>query len=179
MRATLRCWTQGARVVDGRRPCTGSGWDEKNSQPEDHRSQGSVDSGCRPASRAQPKIGSGVLRTPNQPKRRRLVKARDRSLSAPDDAFSPAGRAGSHFAVYSSLSPESIRHPWSASFISAREVEGLDLRRTIKPPRVGRPGLKGDESGHGPLSVAGPTIPAVDPWPLAAEWNQFRRAGCG
>ena len=88
-------------------------------------------------------------------------------------------RGDGGFAGDSKPQPGSIRHPLIARFISARDVEGLHLRRTIKPPRVARRGMGGDESGHGPLSVAGPTVPAVDPRPLAAKWNRFRRAGCG
>ncbi len=81
----------------------------ENSQPEDHRSQGPVGSGCRPAARARPKIVSGVFRTPNQPKGRRLVKARDDSVGAPYDTFSAAGTAASQ--GIPNLSPEASATP--------------------------------------------------------------------
>ena len=155
----------------GRRRRTGSGWDEKNSQPEDRRAlTGFWGSGCRLTAQARSKIASGVLRSPDLPRRRCLVKQGTARRTLPRrGSLTPGGRTRSGFR------PRFAKHPPSLVLeLHLREGgRGLGSEVHIKPPRAGR------ESGHGPLSVAGPTVPAVDPRPLVAMWNRFRRAGCG
>ena len=155
----------------GCRRRTGSGWDEKNSQPEDRRALAGFWGFWVPANRTGA-IQDRQRGTPFARPAETMTfgEARDSSTNSPTTGLSPAERVGSQRIP---ASPRKTSAVSCSRASSPRGVRGLGSEVHVKPPRAGR------ESGHGPLSVAGPTVPAVDPRPLVAMWNRFRRAGCG